>query len=99
VNAENLAFNNCANTEVVEDLSAVFPWVSISVLSNSLIVETVDSCNLSSFVISSKESNVSRILELKAEEELESFDRVVTTINKVTHENVAGIRNLTTLIK
>jgi hypothetical protein len=62
VNAENLALDHGANTEVVEDFSAVFPRVGVSVLSDSFIIETVDSCDLSCLVVSSEESDVSGIL-------------------------------------
>jgi hypothetical protein len=99
VNAENLALNHGANPEVVEDFSAVFPRVGVSVLSDGFVIETVDSCDLSCLVVSSEESNVSGILELQAKQKLECLDRVVSTIDEVTHEYVAGIRDLATLIK
>ena len=42
---------------------------------------------------------MSRVLELEAEEELESFYGVVSSIDEVTHKDVASIGDLTTLIK
>jgi hypothetical protein len=74
VDAEYFSLHNCSDTEIIEYLSAVFPGVSITVLSDCLIIETINSSNLSSLVISSQQGDVSRILKLKAEEELESFD-------------------------
>lgn len=53
VDAEDLALNDGANAQVVKDFGTIFPWVSVSILSNSLIIESVNSCNLSSFMISS----------------------------------------------
>ena len=54
MDAEDLALNDGSDSEIIEDLGAVFPWVSVSVLSNGLIVESVHCCDLSSFVISSQ---------------------------------------------
>jgi hypothetical protein len=47
VDAKDLAFDYGADTEIIENLSAVLPWVGISVLSDCLIVEAVDLSNLS----------------------------------------------------
>jgi len=99
VNTEYFSLHNCANTEIVEHFSAVFPGVSVSILSDSFIIETVYSGDLSSLVISSQQCDVRWVLKLEAEEELESFDRVIPSVNKVTHENVASVRDLSTLIK
>jgi hypothetical protein len=67
MDAENLSFNNSANTEIVEDLCAVLPRVSITILSDGLIVKSIDCGNLSSFMVTSKESDVSWILQFQAE--------------------------------
>lgn len=67
MDAENFAFNNCSDAEIIENFSAVFPGVSVTILSDSLVIETINSCDLSGLMISSKKSNVSRILEFKTE--------------------------------
>lgn len=46
MDAEDLAVDDCADGEVVEDLSAVFPGIGVSVLPVDLIVESVDSGDL-----------------------------------------------------
>ena len=66
VNAENLALDDCPNTKIIKDLGAIFPWVSVSVLPYSLIIETINGGDLSSLVISSEKSDVSRVLKLEA---------------------------------
>lgn len=99
MNAENFSFDNGANTEIIKHFCAVFPGVSISILSYCFIIETIDSSNLSGLVVSSEQCNMSWVLKLEAQEELESFDRVVPSVNKVTHENIASIGDLSTLIK
>jgi hypothetical protein len=50
MDTEDFAFNDGTNAEIIEDLCAVFPRVGITILSDSLIIESVYSCNLSSFV-------------------------------------------------
>jgi hypothetical protein len=42
MHTENLALNHCTETKVIEDLHAVFPRVSISILAHVLIVVAVD---------------------------------------------------------
>jgi len=74
MDAEDLAFNDGTDAEVVENFSAVLPRVSVSVLSNGFVIEAVYGCDLSGLVVTSKKSDVSRVLELEAEEELECFD-------------------------
>ena len=64
MNAENFSFNDGSDTEIVEYLGAVLPWVGISVLSNGLIIEAVDGGDLSGLVVSSQEGDVCWVLQL-----------------------------------
>jgi len=41
MHTEDLAFDNSRYSEVVKDVRAILPWVSIAVFSDSFIVETV----------------------------------------------------------
>ena len=99
MNTEDFAFNNSTNAKVVEDFGAVLPWVGITVLSNCFIVEPVHSSNLSGFVISSQESDMRWVLQLQAEQELESFNRVVASIDEVSHEDVSSVGDFTALVE
>ena len=73
MNAEDLTFNDGTDAKIVENLSAVLPRVGISVLSNRLVIEAVDSSNLSSLMVSSEQSDVSWVLEFEAKQKLECF--------------------------
>ena len=99
MDAENFTFDNCADTEVIEHVSAVSPWVGITILSHGLFIESVDGSDTSSLVISSQESNVSWPFHLQAKKKLESLNRVVATIDEVSHEDIASLRNLTSSLK
>jgi len=73
MDTEDFAFHNSSNTKIVEHFSAILPWVCISVLSNGLIVETIYGCDLSGLMVTSQESDVSWVLQLEAEQKLESL--------------------------
>jgi hypothetical protein len=64
VNAENFALDNGSDTKVVKYFCTVFPRVGIAVFSNGLIIEPIYSSDLSCFVVSSQESDMSRVFEL-----------------------------------
>jgi len=53
MDTENFTFDDSSNTEVIKDLSAVFPGISISVLSDGFVIESINSSNLSSLVVAS----------------------------------------------
>ena len=99
VDAEDFAFDDGTDTEVVEDLTAVLPGVDVAVLAHGLFVETVDRGDAACLVIASKKGDAVGVLELEAEEKLESFNTVPTTVDVVTHKDVARVGDLTTYFK
>jgi hypothetical protein len=74
VDAEDLSFDNSADAQVVKNFSAILPGVGITVLSDSFVIEAVNSGNLPSFVVASEEGDVSGVLELEAKKKLEGLD-------------------------
>ena len=50
-------------------------------------------------MVASEESDAIGVLELQAEQELEGLDRVVPAIDKIAHENVSSVRDLTSFLK
>ena len=74
MDTEDLAFNNSSDAKIIEDLGAVLPWVCISILSNCLVVEAVDSRDLSCFVVASQQCDVRWILHFKTQQKLEGLD-------------------------
>ena len=99
MNAEDFSFNNSSNSKIIKDLGAVFPRICISVFSNSFVVETVDSGDLSSFMISSKKGDMCWVFQFQAQQKLESLNRIESSINKITHENVSCIGDLTSFLE
>ena len=99
MDAEDFTFNNCTYSQVIEYFCAILPWVSISIFADGLIVEAVNRCDLSCLVITTEKSDVTWPFQLEAEKQLECFNRVVATINKVAHEDIASIRNLSSFFE
>jgi hypothetical protein len=69
--AENSAFNDSSDAEVIENFSAVLPGVCITILSNGLIVKAVSRRNLSRFMVSSEERDTVWIFKFQAHQVLE----------------------------
>ena len=61
MNAENAALNHCSDAQVIKNFGAVLPGVRVSILSHNFVVETVDCCDLTSFMIASKKCNRTRV--------------------------------------
>ena len=97
--AENFLFNDSSEREVVEEICEVFPDISVSVLPQALIVETVDLGDLTGLVISTEYSDSILVADLKTHQEGDSLDGVVPTINIISHEQVVRVRCFSTYHK
>lgn len=65
MNAEDFPVDDRREAEIVEDLGAVAPDGDRAVLSQALIVEAVDLCDLTGFVISSDQRDAVGIADLE----------------------------------
>ena len=77
------ARHKCAEGEVIEDFAAVSPDVCGSVFAQALIVEAVDGCDLSAFVVAADKCDAVGVSDFEAEEEEERFEAVETAIDEV----------------
>ena len=89
--AENFLLNNCGKRQVVEEICEVFPDISVSVLPQALIIETVDLSDLTGLVISTKYGDSILVADLKTDQEGDCLDGVVPTINIISHEQVIRV--------
>ena len=71
--AENVSLNDSGQWQVIEETCEVLPNIGITVLSETLVIESIHLGDLLALMVSSEESNVSWVLQLEAEQELESF--------------------------
>jgi 20S proteasome alpha/beta subunit len=57
--------------------------------------EYIHLSNLTALVVSSEDGDAVLVADLQADKERHSLNRVVSTINIITHKEVVGIRGLT----
>lgn len=69
----SLTINDGSNGKVVEDFSAVLPGIRVTVLSVDLVIESINSCDLSGLVIATEQSDPFWVLHLETEEVFEGL--------------------------
>ena len=91
VHAHDLALNHSDEAEMVKHLHAVLPGIRVTVLALAFFIESVHSADLACLVVTAQNSNVSWVLDFQAHEELESLNRIETTVHIVAHEHIASV--------
>lgn len=81
---EDLVVDESGQGEVVEQVGEVFPHVCVSVLSETFIVEAVDLGNLTRLVVSAEDGDALRVADLEGDEEGDSLDGEVASVDIVT---------------
>ena len=94
--AENLILDDSCQRQVVKEVSQVFPNVSIAILSETFVVESVDLCDLTTFMVSAENRDAFLEAYFKADEKCDGLYRVVSTVDVITHEKVICIRGAAT---
>lgn len=61
VNAKNFVINDSSKRKIIKNFGTILPWISITIFLVDLIIETIDSCDLPRFVVSSKKSDSIRM--------------------------------------
>ena len=89
------ALHDSCRHQVVEYIRAVLPWVRVSVLAHAFIVEAVLDGDVSRFVIPAEDCDAAWVFQLEAKQQLEDLERVLATVDEVTHEHVVSVRDLT----
>ena len=96
VKAENLIFDDSCQRQVVKEVRQVLPDISIAVLSETLIVEAIDLCDLTTFMVTAENRDAFLKAYFEADEKCDGLHRVVSTIDVITHEEVISIRRAAT---
>ncbi len=86
VYTEYLIVDNGCKGKVVEDVCAVSPDIDGTILSQTLVIEAINLCNLSALVISPDKGDALRVSHLEGKQEEESLHRVVPSIHEIAHE-------------
>ena len=90
--AENLIFDDSCQRQVVKEVRQVLPDISIAVLSETFVVEAIDLCDLTTFMVTAENRDAFLKAYFEADEKCDGLHRVVSTIDVITHEEVISIR-------
>ena len=94
VQAEDLVLDERSQGKVVEQVCKVLPDIRVSVFAQAFVVEAIDLCDLARFVVAAQDGDPVAIAHLERHEQGDCLDRVVATIDVVAHEEVVGIRRV-----
>lgn len=90
VHGENLLINDGSNGQAVEAVRESLPELDV-VATLALVVEAVDAVDGSALVVSAKDKEVLWILDLVRKEQADGLERLLSTIDIVTQEEVVGL--------
>ena len=92
--AEDVSFNDCGKWQVIEETGEVLPDIGITVLSQALIIESINLGDLLALVISSQDGDSAWVSDLEGDQEGNSLDWVVASINVISHEEIVVVWEL-----
>ena len=98
MHAENFLVDQGGDRQAIEDVAKDAPE-SNGISTFALIVETIDSVDLGTFVISPEKEEVLRVLNLVAQKQADSFDGLLSTVDIVTEEEIVCFRRETTVFE
>jgi hypothetical protein len=84
VEAEDLVVDKGSEGEVIEKVCEIFPYVGVTVFSETLIVEAIDLSDLTGFVVAAEDCDALRVSDFESNEESDCLDGIITSINIVT---------------
>ena len=96
MHTEDAIVNDRSQRKVVKDVCAVSPDVHTAILPQTLVIETINLCDLSALMITSDEHDSFWVANFEGQKQKESLYRVKSSVNKVTHEEIVGDRALST---
>lgn len=86
-----MVFDKGGEWEVVEEVGEVAPYIGVPIFTKTFVVEAVDLGDLARLVISTEDGDALAVSEFHGDQEGDGLDRVVATIDVVSHEEVVGI--------
>ena len=96
---EDVSLYDSGEWQVVEERGEVLPHVGVSVLSEAFIVESVDLGDLLALVVTSENGDSVWVSDLENDEESDCLNRVVASIDVISHEEVVRVWGLATNFK
>ena len=86
VEAEDLVVDEGGERQVVEEVGEVLPDVCVAVLTEALVVKAVDLGDLARLVVSTEDGDTLWVADLEGNEEGNSLDGVVATVDIVAYK-------------
>jgi len=91
MHAHDLLVNDSTNGHAVEHVAELLPHLDV-VASLALIIETVDSSDRSTLMITSQLEEILRKLDLVSHQQSNGFKTLLATIDIITQEDVVALR-------
>lgn len=86
-----MVFDKGGEGEVVEKVGEISPHVRIAVLAEAFVVEAVHLRDLPRFVVTAEDCYSIAVPQLESDEEGDSFDGVIASVNVISHEEVVCV--------
>ena len=90
VHAEDLLIDQSCNGQTIEDITENSPE-SDRISAFALVIEAIDTVDLSTFVVAAQQEKVLGVLDFVAQEKANCFDRLLAAIDIVTKEQIVGL--------
>jgi len=98
VHSENLLINDGSNGQAVEAVRKSLPKLDV-VTALAFVVEAVDAVDGGTLVVSAKDEEVLWVLDLVRKEQADGLERLLSTIDIVTQEEVVGLGRESTVLE
>ena len=99
MDTENCVVDDGSNGKIVKDVGAIAPDVEGAEFPEAFIVKSVHLGDLSAFMIPSNKSNHVWVSDFVGQEEQEGFHAVKASVDKISHEEIVHMRDITTMLK
>lgn len=91
MHGEDLLVDDGGNRQAVEAVGESLPQLDV-VAPLALVVETVDTVDGCALVVTAEDEEVLRVLDLVREKQADGLERLLSTVDIVTEEQVVGLR-------
>jgi hypothetical protein len=98
VHAQNLFIDEGSHREAVKTLGKYFPETNIEP-TFALVVETINSINRRTFVVSPQQEKVLRVLNFISQKKADGLQTLLPAINIIPQEQIVGLGWKSTILK